>query len=105
MKYAAMIAALLALSACQDRAPEFSAVSIALPDDDVLFPDGPGVDAVTANCSACHSADMILNQPRPTRAQWQSLIGKMRSVHKATIDPAAEAAVLDYLDGLSAAVR
>lgn len=98
------LAALLALPACQDGAPTFSSVSITLPQETATFPDRPGIEAITANCAACHSPDMILNQPALTRAQWQSTIDKMRSVYKASIDPAAEGEILDYLDGMSAAV-
>jgi hypothetical protein len=99
------IALLLTLAACSDPAPEFAAVAITLPDDDGAFPDGPGVEAVTNNCGACHSPSMILNQPRLTRAEWQKSIDKMRKVFKAEIDPADEAAILSYLDATSAAVR
>ena len=99
------LATLLALTACQDGAPTFSTVSITLPEDGTTFPDRAGVEAITANCTACHSPDMILNQPALTREQWQSSIDKMKSVYKATIDPAAEPAILDYLEGASAGVR
>lgn len=98
-------AALLTLTACGSRAPNFTQVSITLPDDDGSFPAQPGVEAVTANCSACHSPSMILHQPRLTRAQWQSTISKMREVYKASIDPAAEPAILGYLEAVSAGVR
>lgn len=95
------VTTLLALTACQDTAPTFSAVSITLPQDSITFPDRPGVEAIIANCTACHSPDMILNQPALTRAQWQSTITKMREVYKASIDPAAEEAILRYLEAVS----
>ena len=53
---------------------------------------------------ASHSPDMILNQPALSREQWQSSIDKMTNVYKATIDPAAEGAILDYLAATSAGV-
>lgn len=98
------LAALLALGACQDSAPDFAPMDIALPQDSIALPDRPGVEVVTANCTACHSADMILNQPALTRAQWQSTLTKMREVYKASIDSAAEPAILDYLEAQSADV-
>jgi cytochrome c5 len=98
-------AACLTLTACQDSTPKFAAMTVELPDNDVPFPDGPGVDAVTANCGACHSADMILNQPKLTREKWQASIEKMRKVFKAPIDPEAEPAILDYLESVSARVK
>ena len=38
-------------------------VSVDLPPGDEMFPNGPGADAINNNCLACHSADMVLNQP------------------------------------------
>lgn len=98
------LAALLALGACQDSTPAFAPMDIALPQDNIALPDRPGVEAVTANCTACHSADMILNQPALIRAQWQSTLTKMREVYKASIDSEADAAILDYLEAQSADV-
>lgn len=93
----ALLLLLLPLAACQDGAPRFDTMAIALPHEEPAYPDGPGKDAVINNCAACHSADMILNQPKLTRAQWQSNIDKMRKVFKAEIDPAVEGDILDYL--------
>jgi cytochrome c5 len=100
----AALAIMLALGACQDSAPDFAPMDIVLPQDSIALPDRPGVEAVTANCTACHSADMILNQPALTRAQWQSTLTKMREVYKASIDSEAETAILDYLEAQSAGV-
>ncbi len=107
MKRAALMAALLALplAACQDAAPEFPSVSVTLPDAEPAFPASPGVEAVTNNCAACHSPDMILNQPKQSREQWAKSIDKMRKVFKAEIAEADEAAILDYLEGVSAGVK
>ena len=104
MRRAAITAALLALplAACQDAAPTFSTASVTLPDAEPAFPLGPGVEAVTNNCSACHSPDMILNQPKQSREQWAKSIDKMRKVFKAEIVEADEAAILDYLEDMSA---
>ena len=101
---AAALTVLLCLTGCQDSTPTFAPVEITLPQDTIAFPDPPGVEAVTANCSACHSPDMILNQPALTRAQWRGTIDKMRSVYKASIDAEAEEVILDYLDGVSASI-
>ena len=38
-------------------------MSVDLPPDAAAFPDGPNVKTVTQNCLACHSADMVLDQP------------------------------------------
>jgi mono/diheme cytochrome c family protein len=95
----------LALAGCQDAAPTFATASVTLPDTEPTFPAGPGVEAVTNNCAACHSPDMILNQPKQTREQWAKSIDKMRKIFKAEIAEADEAAILDYLAGVSVGVE
>ncbi len=72
-------------------------VSVDLPPGDDMFPNGPGADAINNNCLACHSADMVLNQPALPKAQWQAEIDKMRTAYKAPIDPKDVDAILDYL--------
>lgn len=101
----ATLAAVLALAGCQDQSSvRFTDVSIDLPEDDGVFPERAGAEAMTANCTACHSPSMILNQPALTADQWRALITKMKMVYKAPIDPAAEPAILAYLTTTSADV-
>jgi hypothetical protein len=71
--------------------------SVDLPAGDGMFPNGPGVDAINNNCLACHSADMVLNQPALPRAQWEAEVNKMRTAYKAPIDPKDVDGILDYL--------
>jgi mono/diheme cytochrome c family protein len=72
-------------------------VSVDLPPGDGMFPNGPGADAVNNNCLACHSADMVLNQPAMSKVRWQAEVDKMRTAYKAPIDPKDVDAILDYL--------
>ena len=72
-------------------------VSVDLPPGDDMFPDGPGADAINNNCLACHSADMVLNQPALPMTQWHAEVDKMRTAYKAPIDPKDAGAILDYL--------
>ena len=97
MRAAALILA-LALTAC-DRAPEvvFKDASVTLPDDPVDLPDGPGRDAVIANCTACHSPSTMLQQPRVPQEKWESIVGKMKKLYKAPIDDAAVPEIVDYM--------
>jgi hypothetical protein len=88
----------LLLAACgqQDRFA-FQNASITLPEDTTPLPVGPGVEAVTTNCLACHSPAMILTQPRLTRKVWEAEVEKMAKVYKAPIDQAAVPQIVDYL--------
>jgi cytochrome c5 len=75
-------------------------VSTNFPDSDRLFP-GAGADAINNNCLACHSAGMVLTQPRLSRADWQAEVEKMRSLYKAPVDASDVPAIVDYLVSLS----
>jgi hypothetical protein len=72
-------------------------VSFDLPPGDDMFPNGPGADAINNNCLACHSADMVLNQPALPMTQWHAEVDKMRTAYKAPIDPKDVDAILEYL--------
>ena len=103
----AAIVALFALAACSEQPKNkftFTDVTIRLPQDTAQFPVREGVEAMNANCAACHSTSMILLQPALTTDEWKAEIKKMREVYKAPIDPAAEPAILAYLEATSAAI-
>jgi mono/diheme cytochrome c family protein len=70
--------------------------TVDLPADDAQFP-GPGADAINNNCLACHSADMVLNQPAFPRATWEAEVHKMINTYKAPVDPKDVDAIVDYL--------
>ncbi|MEA2783513.1 MAG: hypothetical protein QOK29_5057 [Rhodospirillaceae bacterium] len=72
-------------------------VSIDLPPGDAMYPNGPGSEAMNNNCLACHSADMVLNQPAMSKAQWEAEVNKMRSAYKAPVDPKDVDAIIGYL--------
>ncbi|KAB7644120.1 cytochrome c [Polymorphobacter fuscus] len=80
-------------------------VRIDLPDAFVPFvdiPGGPAADAVNANCLGCHSAEMVLTQPRLSPIAWQGEIDKMRAAYKAPVDPGDDAAILAWLVAMQA---
>ena len=74
-------------------------VSVEFPDSDRAF-TGAGVEVVNDNCLTCHSAGMVLTQPRLTRAAWQAEVDKMRNTYKAPVDAKDVPAVVDYLASL-----
>jgi hypothetical protein len=84
------------------RPPTVAAGGVTLRSVSVEFPDPgrtfPGAaDAANNNCLACHSAGMVLTQPRLSRADWQAEVNKMRTVYKAPIADADVPAIVDYL--------
>lgn len=79
------------------KAPAFKSVSADLPGDDAQFPGGAEADAINNSCLACHSADMVLNQPPFPRAVWDAEVHKMIKVYRAPIDEADAASIIDYL--------
>lgn len=98
---------LLALAGCQQKADDFTFTntSITLPDDSITLPPGPNVELATATCLACHSADMITNQPRMTDKQWTANVAKMVKVYKANIDDKDVAPVVAYLVAMQGQAR
>lgn len=81
----------------------FKAVSVTLDDAEAPFPAGPGREAVASNCLACHSADMILNQPKLSRQDWAGEVGKMQTTYKAPISDTDVPAIVAYLTSLKPA--
>jgi hypothetical protein len=89
---------LLLVSGCaRESETVFANVSVTLPEDKTTLPPGPHAELATQNCMACHSADMILNQPRLTRTQWTANVEKMVKVYKANIDAKDVPQIVDYL--------
>ena len=72
-------------------------VNVDLPPGDGMFPNGPGADTINNNCLACHSADMVLNQPALPMTQWHAEVDKMRAAYKAPIDQKDVGSIVDYL--------
>jgi hypothetical protein len=70
--------------------------TIDLPDPAEQFA-GPGSDAMNANCLACHSSDMVLNQPNLSRASWEAEVNKMIRIFKAPVATEDVATIVDYL--------
>ncbi|HEY4275978.1 MAG TPA: cytochrome c [Rhizomicrobium sp.] len=87
----------LTVTAAAMAAPAFKPLSVELPPDVAVFPDGPNVAVVNRNCLACHSADMVLDQPLLPRATWVAEVTKMRNVYKAPVTDADAALIVDYL--------
>jgi hypothetical protein len=74
--------------------------AITLPDEKAAFPAGAAGDPVAQNCLACHSAEMILNQPVMGAEKWKATVEKMRAAYHAPIAPSDDAAIVAALVAL-----
>jgi cytochrome c5 len=97
------LAAALLPSAAAARSPvALKSLDLDLPTNNKTFPPGPGADAANRNCRACHSVEMVLNQPPLPKAGWEAEVAKMRNVYKAPVDLKDVPAIVDYLVGIKA---
>lgn len=76
------------------------AKSIDLPPDGVQLKQSslPGYAKAQASCTACHSAEYMRYQPpNASRAYWDAMVKRMKTVFKAPIDDADMPVIVDYL--------
>jgi len=94
-----LLAIPLLLTACGQAKADFAFqnTGITLPADTTMLPPGPGVEAVSTNCLACHSSQMIVTQPRLLRKEWEGEVAKMAKVYKAPIDAKDVPQIVEYL--------
>ncbi|MBX9813782.1 MAG: hypothetical protein A4S12_08225 [Proteobacteria bacterium SG_bin5] len=89
---------LLAAAALASMGVAFKNKTIDLPQDP------PGLsekfEAVTQNCTGCHSSEFLTAQPKLSRAAWAAEVAKMRKVYHAPIEPGDDAALVDALVAL-----
>lgn len=64
----------------------------------VVLVNAPGVEAVTASCSGCHSLDYVrMNAPFLNETVWKAEVTKMRNAFTAPIDDEDAAKIVAYL--------
>jgi mono/diheme cytochrome c family protein len=76
----------------------FAAVPLGAQEQNIKLKDGPGKEAVEANCGTCHSLDYIpMNSPFLDRPRWDAAIKKMQGPFGAPITEADATLILEYL--------
>ena len=70
---------------------------ISLPKVPVDIPQGPNVQVYEKNCLICHSARYVITQPRFSKTVWQNEVKKMVDAYGASISPADQALIVEYL--------
>lgn len=78
-------------------------IRVELPESDREFPPGPGVEVAQANCAACHSVGMVLNQPALSHSTWETEVHKMVAVYKAPVSDENAKTIVAYLDSIKGA--
>jgi mono/diheme cytochrome c family protein len=98
LKIGFLTGALVSLTpAWAQNLPALKSVKVDLPAGDSQFAGGAEADEINNNCLACHSADMVLNQPALPKATWETEVRKMITIYKAPIDDADVAPIVAYL--------
>jgi mono/diheme cytochrome c family protein len=70
----------------------------ALADEPAPLKPAPGLDAVQASCSTCHTLNYIrMNSPFLTADAWKAEVTKMRAALGAPIDDDTAATIVKYL--------
>jgi mono/diheme cytochrome c family protein len=90
----------LFLMHCPGQAATITALKslkLDVPTSDMMFPGGPGADAINNNCLACHSADHVMNQPLLSKTAWEEVVTKMIKSYKAPISSEDAEAIVAYL--------
>ncbi len=92
-------------TAAKPKAMAGQVATVDLPTNYDLFPDRPGAEAMDLNCQACHSPEVVLNQPAMPRSVWVAEIDKMRTAFNAQISRDDEEAILNYLTSMNGSRR
>lgn len=78
--------------------PLLLSLSAAADEAGVPLKEGPGKDAVQANCATCHSLDyIVMNSVFLDRQGWEGSINKMIKVMGAPVKEQEIPVILDYL--------
>lgn len=67
-------------------------------DQEIKLKEGPGLDKVEGNCTACHTLAYIpMNSPYLDAKGWDAEVTKMIKAYGAPIDDADAKAIAEYL--------
>ncbi|HML27240.1 MAG TPA: cytochrome c [Hyphomicrobium sp.] len=74
----------------------FKTESFDLPTGDRVF-TGSGAVPANNNCLTCHSAGMVVVQPKLSKATWEGIVKKMITVYKAPVPDEDVQPIIQYL--------
>jgi cytochrome c5 len=91
----------LAVVGLPAQALTFHTESQQLPESHRVFPgNDAGANAANGSCLMCHSAGMVMTQPRLSSDAWRAEVNKMRNTFKAPIPEDKVETLVKYLAAL-----
>lgn len=63
----------------------------------ITLPQAPGYEAYISNCTICHSASYVQNQPRLPEEKWKAIVTKMQKTFGAPVTDSAAQVIVQYL--------
>lgn len=61
------------------------------------LPDAPGYQTFLSNCSICHSASYVQNQPDLPEKTWTAIVTKMQKTFGAPVSDSSAKIIIQYL--------
>ena len=61
------------------------------------LPQAPGYQTYMSNCTICHSASYVQNQPALPQKTWTAIVTKMQKTYGAPVSDSAAQVIIQYL--------
>jgi cytochrome c5 len=61
------------------------------------LPQAPGYQTYMSNCTICHSASYVQNQPALPQKTWAAIVTKMQKTFGAPVSDSAAGVIVQYL--------
>jgi cytochrome c5 len=64
------------------------------------LPQASGYETYISNCTICHSASYVQNQPELPQKTWAAIVTKMQKTYGAPVSDSAAQVIIQYLTGI-----
>src|SRR3954465_14618921 len=61
------------------------------------LPQAPGYQTYISNCTICHSASYVQNQPELPQKTWTAIVTKMQKTYGAPVSDSSAQVIIQYL--------
>lgn len=100
MSFLFFLCALLLVS-CSEAGPKkehpIAATAPNLKEVTTQLPEAPGYQTYISNCTICHSASYVQNQPALPQKTWTAIVTKMQKTFGAPVSDSAAQVIIQYL--------